>query len=117
MTSTQDDTNPITYLEVEAPEAISDASVPTSYSVFLRGIHGTVDLRINNARCNARSVVMASITETTVFEGIPMLGSATCAVQNVTPMSDPPFVLRLRLFVGWDSDLPVGISVFVASLP
>ena len=63
---------------------------------------------------NRDSVVMASICELGFISGVirPFQGAASMWVDNVVPQ-DGGFV-TVRGYIGWDSDLLVQVSLFVA---
>ena len=63
---------------------------------------------------NAMSVVMVSISEIGVFDGQwkPFQGLASMVVHNVVPHDDGTVIVRGE--IGWDSDINVRLSVFVA---
>jgi hypothetical protein len=63
---------------------------------------------------NSRSGVFVSISEIGLFDGEwkPFMGLASMEVQNVVPHDDG--IVIVRGAIGWDRDLNVRLSVFVA---
>ena len=54
---------------------------------------------------------MASTTELRELNGAPKLSAVTCQIQNVVPGNN---LVRVRVSVGSETDIPVRIAVFVA---
>lgn len=119
---------PVTLPEAEATEALAWSAEPALTatdmvvdnvdravgSFSFRDHHG-FERRLNMApHVNSSSKVFVSICELGVFGGQvrPHQGLASMEVHNVVPHDDG--IVIVRGYIGWDTDLNVRLSVFVA---
>jgi len=100
-------------LKHEAPDTVDPRIVDQTWFQFAdhHGFEVRLDLR---GIVNAYSRVFVSISEIGVFDGRwkPFMGLASAEVHNVVPHDDG--IVIVRGYIGWDSDINVRLSVFVA---
>jgi len=98
------------------PMAREDSHGPNPRSIARFGDfrqHQGFDSSWNVPGCTPTSVVMVSICEIGLIGGqvTPFQGAASMQVHNVVPGNNN---VRVRGFIGWDTDLDVRLSFFVA---
>jgi hypothetical protein len=94
---------------------VDTAGLRSAATSFSFSDHHGFERRLNMAgRVNSSSKVFISICELGVFGGQvkPFQGLASMEVHNVVPHDDG--IVIVRGFIGWDSDINVRLSVFVA---
>lgn len=74
--------------------------------------HHGFDSRWNVPGCTPSSVVMVSICETGIVGGqvVPFQGAASMEVHNIVPGNNE---VRVRGFIGWETDLNVRLHFLV----
>jgi hypothetical protein len=96
-----------------APGAVAPRIVDPTWFQFAgrQGFEVHLDL---TGIVNAYSRVFVSISEIGIFDGQwkPFMGLASAEVHNVVPHDNG--IVIVRGYIGWDSDINVRLSVFVA---
>jgi hypothetical protein len=109
--STQEDARQITTVDLEATlitPASATAALPTAAFDFMG--HGHMDIRCSwPGGPGPFRVVLASITESrTTDAGVPVLGAASCRIENTTPLTGE---ILFRVQIDWERDIPMRINV------